>query len=285
MAWTPIQDTSALPRLGAGHALVDSHCHLDFDEFEPDRDALMQRAADAGVSMMVTIGASGPLERNHAAVALAERTDNVFATVGIHPHEASSVNESVIETIAELARRPKVVAIGETGLDFHYDHSPRDAQRAALRRFVALAREISLPLVVHLREADDDAAAILRQERASEVGGVIHCFSSDARAARLFLDLGFHLSFSGIATFKTAGAIREAARLTPADRLLVETDAPFLAPIPFRGKRNEPALVVQTAAALAEVRGERLDQLADTTRANALRLFRMSDPRSRMREG
>jgi TatD DNase family protein len=273
MAWVPVQDTSALPRLGAGHALVDSHCHLDFDEFDADRDALLRRAADAGVSIMVTIGASGPIERNHAAVALAERTDNVFATVGMHPHEASAVNDDVIQTIAELARGPKVVALGETGLDFHYDHSPRDAQRAALRRFVALARELSLPLVVHLRAADDEAAEILREEHASEVGGVIHCFSSDARAARLFLDLGFHLSFSGILTFKTADAIREAARLAPADRLLVETDAPFLAPIPFRGKRNEPALVVQTAAALADVRGESLDRIADVTRENTLRLF------------
>jgi TatD DNase family protein len=166
-----------------------------------------------------------------------------------------------------------VVAIGETGLDYHYEHSPRPAQREAFARFIQLARRLALPVVIHLREADDDAVAVMRAEHASETGGVIHCFSGDAASARRFLDLGFHISFSGIVTFKTADALREAVRIVPADRLLVETDAPFLAPIPYRGRRNEPALVVQTAAVLAEVRGETLAQVATVTSANTRRLF------------
>jgi len=275
MTWAPIQDFAKLSRLPPGHTVIDSHCHLDLDDFDADRDALLQRAADSGVSTMITIGASGPIEHNHAAVALAEKYEQIFATVGIHPHEASVATDGVVDTIAGLATRPKVVAIGETGLDYHYDNSPREAQREAFRRFIALARRLRLPLSVHLREADDDAARILREENAAEVGGVIHCFSGDARSARLFLDLDFHLSFSGIVTFRTADPIREAARLAPADRILIETDAPFLAPIPFRGRRNEPALVVQTAAAIAEVRGESVEATAVTTQANTSRLFRI----------
>jgi TatD DNase family protein len=177
--------------------------------------------------------------------------------------------------LRQLAAHDKVVAIGETGLDYHYDHSPRPQQQNAFRRFVVLAREVSLPLVVHLRAADGDAVEILRSERAGEVGGVIHCFSGNVESARSFLDLGFHLSFSGIVTFKTADELRQAAAFAPADRILVETDAPFLAPIPYRGRRNEPALVTQTAACLADVRGERLDDVAGTTRSNTGRLFRL----------
>jgi TatD DNase family protein len=216
------------------------------------------------------------MQCNYAALQLAERYDNVFATVGIHPHDASTVGDDTIAEIRALARAPKVVAVGETGLDYHYDNSPRPQQRAAFRRFVALARELALPLVVHLREADDDAAAILGEEQAHELGGVIHCFSGDAASARTFLDLGFHLSFSGVLTFPTAAPVREAARLVPADRLMVETDAPFLAPVPYRGRRNEPALVAQTAAALAEIRGQSLEEIAHRTHANTTRLFRLA---------
>jgi TatD DNase family protein len=279
MARPPVEDLSRLPRPATGFELIDSHCHLDMKELADDRERVLERAAEAGVATMVTIGAGGPMKCNHAAVSLAERYDNVFATVGIHPHDASGVDEDSMATIRDLARRPKVVAVGETGLDYHYDNSPRPRQQEAFRRFIVLARELRLPLVVHLREADGDAARLLREERAHELGGVIHCFSGDAASARTFLDLGFHLSFSGVLTFPTAEPVREAARIVPADRMMVETDAPFLAPVPYRGKRNEPALVAQTAATLAEVRGESLDAVAERTRINTTRLFRLDEAR------
>jgi TatD DNase family protein len=272
----PSLDPTAIPPpIPAGAALIDSHCHLDMEDFDADRDAVLARAAAAGVRAMVTIGAGGPVEANRRAVALAAAHAPVFATVGIHPHEATLVTDALIDELAAMARSPKVVAIGETGLDYHYEHSARPQQRAAFARFVALARGLGRPVVVHLREADADALAILRSEGARDCGGVIHCFSGDAASARAFLDLGLSLSFSGIVTFKNADALRAAARVVPVDRLMVETDAPFLAPIPFRGKRNEPALVARTAAVLAEVRGEPLAALADQTSRNTERLFRL----------
>jgi TatD DNase family protein len=265
-----------LPELPEGETLIDSHCHLDMEIFDADRDAVLDRAARAGVCTLVTIGAGGPMHCNRRALDLADAHAAVFATVGIHPHEASTVNDETFNEISRLAEHPKVVGIGETGLDYHYDNSPRTAQQEAFRRFAVFARDRRLPLVVHLREADDDALQILREERAAEVGGVIHCFSSGVAAARKFLDLGFHLSFSGIVTFKAADEIRAAARLVPTDRLLVETDAPFLAPGPQRGKRNEPALVVHTARHLAAVRGEPLATVAAHTRENTERLFTLA---------
>jgi TatD DNase family protein len=275
MSRNVVTDYAGLPRLPAGAELIDSHCHLDMEDFADDRAAVMERAVAVGVRTMVTIGAGGPPECNHAAIELAERHACIFATVGIHPHDASSVDDGIVQMIRELAAHDKVVAIGETGLDYHYDHSPRPQQQSAFRRFIALAREVSRPLVVHLRDADADAVEILRDEHADVVGGVIHCFSGGVESARSFLDLGFHLSFSGILTFKTAGEIRQAAAYAPADRILVETDAPYLAPTPYRGRRNEPALVAQTAACLAQVRAERLEQVAETTRSNTRRLFRL----------
>ncbi len=264
-----------LPRPAPGVTVIDSHCHLDEERFAGDREAVIARAVAAGVTTMISIGAGGPMQCNHAAVALAAAHPQVFATVGIHPHDASTMTDDVLGEIECLARQPKVVAIGETGLDYYYDNSPRPAQQTALRRSVALARRLGLPISVHLRDAYDDAARILREERAAEVGGVIHCFSGGPAEARRFLDLGFHLSFSGILTFKAADDIRAAARLAPPDRLLVETDAPFLAPVPCRGRRNEPALVLYTARALAELRGLPLDELARLTRANTVALFRL----------
>jgi TatD DNase family protein len=262
-----------LPILPAGQTLIDSHCHLDMDEFDGDRAEVLTRAASASVATMVTIGAGGPLAANDRAVALAAAHPQIYATVGVHPHEAAVVSDAVLASIRALAAHPKVVAIGETGLDYYYDNSPRPQQRAAFARFIQLAREIGRPIVVHLRDADSDALEIMAAEGARDTGGVIHCFSGDAASARAFLDLGFHISFSGIVTFKTADALREAARCVPLDRLMVETDAPFLAPIPHRGRRNEPALVVQTTATLAEVRGEPLELVAENTRRNTQRLF------------
>jgi TatD DNase family protein len=262
-----------LPPLPAGQTVIDSHCHLDMDEFDADRAEVLARAASASVATMVTIGAGGPLEANDRAVALAAAHPQIYATVGVHPHEAAVVSDAVLASIRALAAHPKVVAIGETGLDYYYDNSPRPQQRTAFARFIQLARDIGRPIVVHLRDADSDALEIMAAEGARDTGGVIHCFSGDAASARAFLDLGFHISFSGIVTFKTADALRDAARCVPLDRLMVETDAPFLAPIPHRGRRNEPALVVQTTATLAEVRGESLEVVAENTRRNTQRLF------------
>jgi TatD DNase family protein len=272
MTWTPVANADALPSLASGR-VIDSHCHLDIDAYDGDREAVIARAARAGVGAMVTIGASGTLNANWRAVELARTHAAIFATVGVHPHEASQVTDPVIEQLVGLAADPRVVGIGETGLDYHYDHSPREQQRAAFRRFIDVARRLRRPLVVHLRAADADALTILREEHAGEVGGVIHCFSSDSAAARAFLDLGFYLSFSGIVTFKTADDVRAAAAITPAERLLIETDAPFLAPVPYRGRRNEPALIVETARVLATVRGEPVEDVAERTRANTERLF------------
>lgn len=272
--------TDDLPRL-AGVRLIDSHCHLDFDSFRDDGDAVIARAREVGVARMITIGASGRFEANHEAIDIASRHESVFATVGVHPHEASTVTARLLAEIEALARNPVVVGIGETGLDYHYDNSPRAEQREAFRAFLDLAKRLDLPVSIHLRDADEDAAGIVAEEGLGAAGGVIHCFSSDAAAAARFLDLGLHISFSGILTFRTADALRAAARMVPADRLLIETDSPFLAPVPHRGRRNEPALLVHTAAALAEVRGEPIESVAEATTANANRLFRLepSTPR------
>lgn len=278
---TPTLDSfDRLPRLAAGSYLVDSHCHLDLGSLGSDSDDAVARAERAGIARMVTIGASGPFEANRQAIAIAERHPSVFATVGVHPHEASTVDDAVLQEIERLAAHPRVVGIGETGLDYHYDNSPRPRQRDAFARFLDIARRLALPVSIHLREADADAAAIIADVGLPPAGGVIHCFSGDATSARIFLDMGLHISFSGIVTFRTGEPIREAARLVPADRLLIETDAPFLAPVPFRGRRNEPALLLATAEVVAAVRGELLDDVAATTSANAIRLFRLTQPRA-----
>ncbi len=277
MPWRPAQvSIDDLPSLGGGVFLTDSHCHLDIGSFEEDCADVIERAHRAGVARMITIGASGPFEANLEAIDIAERNPSISATVGIHPHEAATVTDELLQRIEKLADNPRVVGIGETGLDYYYDNSPRPEQREAFRRFLDLAKRMDLPVSIHLRNADADAAEIVADEGLGSAGGVIHCFSSDADAARTFLDLGLHLSFSGIVTFKTAEPLREAARIVPSDRLLVETDSPFLAPIPYRGKRNEPALVAHTAAVLAEVRGESIDALAAQTTENTIRLFRLN---------
>jgi len=259
--------------------LVDSHCHLDERRFRNDRDAVIERARQSGVETMITIGASAYLQANYDAVAIAERYPFIFATVGMHPHVASVVDDAVLAEIGTLAANPKVVAIGETGLDYYYDNSPRPQQQEAFRRFIDLARSVKLPLSIHLREAYDDAVAILRDENALDVGGVIHCFSGDRRVARQLLDLNFDLSFSGTVTYKNSEELRAVAAEVPDDRFLIETDAPFLAPIPQRGKRNEPAFVIHTAAAIASVRATSTEAIAEQTRANASTRFRITGSR------
>lgn len=251
--------------------LVDSHCHLDFDELVKDRAGVLARARTAGVGALLTIGT----RRNNAAVVkqIAEENPNIFCTIGIHPHEADS--DALLEgELVALAQHPKVVGLGETGLDFYYDHSDRDRQAMSFRAHCAAARATGLPIVVHTRNADAETAGILREECAKgPVTGVIHCFSSGTDLARICLDLGFYISFSGIVTFKNADTVREAVSLVPLDRLLVETDAPYLAPVPKRGRPNEPAFVAYTAARVAEIKGVTQPELAAVTTDNFFRLF------------
>lgn len=257
--------------------MIDSHCHLDSETFATDRAAVLQRAREAGVSRMICIGSGRDIGSAHSSVALAEAESDVYASVGVHPHDVARMTEDDWAALARLARQPRVVGIGETGLDYHYDHSPREAQQTAFRRFVTLARESGRPVISHVRDAHADAAAILREEGAAVVGGVIHCFTGGVDDARAYLDLGHHLSFSGILTFKNADPIRAAARFAPADRLLVETDAPYLAPIPYRGQRNEPAYVARTLLVLAELRGLSVAEADDLTTRNTRQLFDLGD--------
>jgi TatD DNase family protein len=251
--------------------MIDSHCHLDPQYFETDRAEVLARARAAGVEAFVCVGVGRGLEAPHAAVALAAAEPDVFATVGVHPHDVAAMQESDWTALEALARAPRVVGIGETGLDYHYDHSPRAQQQAAYRRFVGMARAAKLAVVSHVRDAHDEAAVILREERAGE--GVIHCFSGGVGEARAYLDVGQYLSFSGILTFKNAGNLREAAAFAPLDRVLIETDSPYLAPIPHRGRKNEPAYIAETLAALASVRGMPVAEVDAATSANTRRLF------------
>ncbi len=260
--------------------LVDSHCHLDFDAFGEDLPAVLERARAEGVARMITVGTAQAVESAGSALELARAHPDVLrATVGVHPHDAAAADEALLAEVERLAADPLVVAVGETGLDFFYDNSPRDAQREAFRRQVAIARGVKKPIVVHTRDAPAETLAILREERAADVGGVIHCFSEDAELARAALDMGFFASFSGLVTFpRHTDAIRDAARRQPADAILVETDAPFLAPKPHRGKRNEPAFVAHTAAFVAELRGDDVEAFRHTTTDNACRLFGLPRP-------
>jgi TatD DNase family protein len=255
--------------------IIDTHCHLADPRLRDEVDAVLARAAAAGVVMMLSVGAIGPIENDRLTVAIAERTPNVFAAVGVHPHDAKDCTVGRIAALRELAKSPKVVAIGESGLDFHYMHSPPQAQEDALRRHLELATEMNLPIVIHCRDAEARMAEIVSEAGMPPAGGVIHCFTGDRDAAERFLALGFYISFSGILTFRNAGPIRDAARAVPADRVMVETDAPYLAPEPYRGKRNEPAFVVRTLEALAQVRGTDAAELAERIVANAARLFRL----------
>jgi TatD DNase family protein len=252
--------------------LIDSHCHLDFADFGDELPEVLARARRAGIAGMLTICTK--ISEFTAVRALAEDHDALWCSVGIHPHEAASEPAIDAAALRELARHPKVIGIGECGLDFHYDHSPRDRQRAVFRAHARAARESGLPLIVHTRNADEETAAILAEEAGQgPLKGVIHCFSSGRQLAEKAIDLGFYISFSGILTFKKAEEIREVAREAPGERLLVETDAPYLAPVPHRGKRNEPAFVVHTAALLATLRGVPEAAIASQTTDNFFRLF------------
>jgi TatD DNase family protein len=252
--------------------LVDSHCHLDFPDFANELDAVVARAGAAGVARMVTI--STRVRRFAGVLSIAERFPEVYCSVGTHPHYAHEELEVTVDDLVAETRHPKVVAIGEAGLDYHYDNSPREAQERGFRTHIAAARATGLPLVIHSREADADTARILEEETGQGAfPAVLHCFTGGPDLARRAVALGHYVSFTGILTFKNSIALREIAAELPADRILVETDAPYLAPNPFRGKRNEPAFVVETAKVLADTRGVSLEEIARQTSDNFFRLF------------
>ena len=252
--------------------LVDSHCHLDFPEFAPELDAVVARARDAGVKTCVSIGTT--LAKFPQVLAVAERFENIWCSVGIHPHEAKPELLASPAPLIERAQHPKVVGIGETGLDYYYNHSPREPQVANFRAHIAAARETKLPVIVHTRNADPETVDILRDEMGKGAfTGLIHCFTGTQMLADAALELGFCISVSGIATFKKSDELRAILKTVPLDRLLVETDAPYLAPMPYRGKRNEPAFVANTAAMLAELKGVSGEDLATATTDNFFRLF------------
>jgi len=276
--------------------LIDSHCHIDGEGFDDDRDEVVARAKAAGVAAMLNVGTGDPHSDDLGrAVAVAEKYDNVFASVGVHPHDAKLYDDAAELHLIELCKSSaKVIAWGEIGLDYHYDHSPRDIQQEVFRRQIRVAKGLNLPIIIHSRAADDETVEILKEEfREADEGvrvpseftdadegvrvspGIMHCFGGTPEMAREVLDLGFFVSFAGNVTFKKAENLRESARVVPLERLLVETDCPFLTPVPFRGKRNEPAFVVHTAEFLAELYGVSLETIAEQTTRNFLDLFKI----------
>ncbi len=249
--------------------LVDSHCHLDDEKFQADIEAVLARASEQGIERVLAIGTGDGPPDLEPAIRLAHQYPQIFATVGVHPHNASKATHETFDELRKLLLHPKVLALGEIGLDYHYDFSPRDTQRDVFIEQLHIAREVNKPIIIHTREAWTDTMSLL-QDRPP---GVMHCFTGDAAQAREALDLGFHLSFGGVITFPKAESVREAARLVPDDRLLVETDAPYLAPVPHRGKRNEPAFIIETVRKLAAIRETTPEHIAAITTANFDRIF------------
>jgi len=264
---------TTIPNLPDGATLVDSHCHLDMEDYRNDLWQVVERAVRHGVTGIVTIGID--LASSRQAVAIAERFKTIRATVGIHPHHADDVNQTTLDALAELAERHRrhVVGFGEIGLDYVKRHAAPERQRSALIKQLGLAKELKLPIVIHDREAHDDCLKLLRSEGPFEQGGVMHCFSGEPAFANTILDMNLHISIPGIVTFKNARDLQAVAAHIPLDRLLLETDGPFLAPVPFRGKRNEPLYTLYTAAAIADLRGVELAEIARHTSENTRRLF------------
>jgi TatD DNase family protein len=254
-------------------SLVDSHAHIQGKEYAGEVEAVIARARAAGIDKIIAVGGAGEMSSNHDAVALADSYENVYATVGMHPHDAKDVGPEELKSLRELTVHPKVVAMGETGLDYYYSHSPHGVQRRVFAEFIHLARQTRLPLVVHERDAAQDAAQLLRSEGNGDLRGVIHCFTGNYEAACAYLDLGFYLSFTGIITFKNAEPLRNVARQLPLEKILIETDSPYLTPMPHRGKRNEPAYVRLVAEALAMIKGVSLEDVAQITSENVRDLF------------
>ena len=262
--------------------IVDSHCHIDAKEFDADRDEVIKRAQDAGVALMLNIGTGEPLSGAfERAVNLAEQHENIFAAIGVHPHDAKTFDAAAEKQLIDLARNSKkVIAWGEIGLDFYYDHSPRDVQANVFRQQIHIARELDLPIVIHSRAADDETVRILTEECSDSDfrGGIMHCFGGTPAMAVSLMKIGFLISFAGNVTFKKAENLRGAARVVPLDKLLVETDCPYLTPLPFRGQRNEPARVVETARFLADFYNVEFEELAGQTTQNFLNFFKISLP-------
>jgi TatD DNase family protein len=259
---------------------IDSHCHIDGSQFEGDRDEVVRRANDAGVRAMLNIGTGDPHGDDfRRAVAVAERYENVFASVGVHPHDARLYDDAAEAHLIELVNSSKkVIAWGEIGLDYYYDHSPRDVQIDVFRRQIDTARKLDLPIIIHSRDADDETVEILTEECSHDgFRGIMHCFGGTAPMAEALMKIGFMISFAGNVTFKKADNLRDAARVVPLDSILIETDCPFLTPVPFRGKRNEPAFVVHTAKFLADMYGIELSEIAEATTRNFVEFFRL-DP-------
>ena len=268
--------------------LIDSHCHIDGEAFDDDRDEVVQRAKDAGVVAMLNVGTGDPHSNDfRKAVAVAEKYENVLASVGVHPHDAKLYDDKAEEHLIDLAKSEKVIAWGEIGLDYYYDHSPRDVQREVFRRQIRSARDLNLPIIVHSRDADDETVEILTEEFSEKTEnsrlktenwcGIMHCFGGTPAMAEALMPLGFMISFAGNVTFKKAENLRDAARVVPLDRLLVETDCPFLTPIPYRGKRNEPAYVEHTARFLADFYEVSFEDLANRTTRNFIEFFGLGD--------
>ncbi|HEY3027063.1 MAG TPA: TatD family hydrolase [Pyrinomonadaceae bacterium] len=259
---------------------VDSHAHIDGSEYDADRDEVIARARDAGIVAILNVGTGDPHSGSLArAVELAEKHDDIYASIGVHPHDARLFDERAEEKIRLLIQQSKrVIAWGEIGLDYHYDNSPREVQREVFRRQLCLARESELPVVIHSREAEDDTISILREELPDyDRAGVMHCFGGSLAMAQSAMELGFYISFAGVLTFKNARDLREVAQKLPLDRLLIETDCPYLTPVPFRGRRNEPARVVEVARCLAGIHGSEVEEIGAITTANFARLFQI-DP-------
>lgn len=285
--------------------LIDSHCHIDGEAFDEDRDAVVQRARDAGLAAMLCVGTGDPHNGEIAkAVAVAEKYESVYASVGVHPHDAKLYDDAAEANLIELAKSDKVIAWGEIGLDYYYDHSPREVQRDVFRRQIRTAKSLNLPIIIHSRDADDETVEILTAEFARSADtpvriegssremswrrsdahsdksvrapGIMHCFGGTAKMAEALMPLGFYISFAGNVTFKKAENLREAARVVPLDKLLIETDCPFLTPLPHRGKRNEPAMVVHTAEFLADLYKVPVETIADQTTKNFLDLFKLN---------
>jgi len=258
---------------------VDSHCHIDGEAFDADRDAVVQRAKDAGVTAMLTVGTGNPHDGEIArAVETAEKYENVFASVGVHPHDAKLYDDKAENHLIELAKHEKVIAWGEIGLDFFYDHSPHDIQIEVFRRQIKMAKSLNLPIIIHSRDADYETVEVLTEECSGEDfrGGIMHCFGGTAAMAKDLMEIGFLISFAGNVTFKKAENLRDAASVVPLEKLLIETDCPFLAPVPNRGKRNEPAFVVHTAQFLADFYNLEVEKLARQTTQNFMTFFDVS---------
>jgi TatD DNase family protein len=251
----------------------DTHAHLDDPRFQPDRAQVIQNAKDAGLELVVNIGCG--VESARSTIRLTEQYDWIYGTVGIHPHEAKTVDEEVYFALKDLAKKPKVVAVGEIGLDFHYDYSPREVQAEVFRLQIGMARELGLPVVIHDREAHQLTLDILDETRAWDLGGIIHCYSGSWQMAKQIIKKGYYIAVGGVLTFSSAAKLKEVVREIPMDKLLIETDCPYLAPAPYRGKRNEPAYVVKTAEAVAEIKGLPLEEVGRITAENGRKAYRI----------